>query len=154
MATSLDILLRFGFYKGDGDEADNYMHHVMPGVFPGRGELAQGCVRLVCKGPLNMCPHKSIFSPCFPARTSTGAYLTFETMVEFICMNSYQKLPASWRKHWVIMFCQSSSQGLSLRLLALEEMGMSSVLHHSPCVPNRLSGSASLRCALGDSLLT
>ena len=72
-------------------------------------ELAQRCVRLVCKGPLNMCPHKSLFSPCFPAHPSTGAYLTVETMVEFISMNSYQKLPASWRKHWVIMFCPYSS---------------------------------------------
>ena len=72
-----------------------------------------------------MCHHKSLLSSCFPAGTSIGAYLTVKTMVEFISMNGYQKLPAYLRKHWVIMFCPSSSQGLSLRWLALEERGMS-----------------------------
>ena len=83
------------------------------------------CVSLVCEGLLNTCPRKFFFSSCFPAGTSIGAYLTVETMMEFISMNSYHKLPCSWRKHWVLISCPSSSQGLSLRWLALEERGMS-----------------------------
>ena len=94
------------------------------------------CVSLMCKRLLNMCSHKSLFSSCFPVGTSIGAYLRVKTMVEFISMKSHHDLPASWRKHGVIMSCPSSSEGLSLRRLALEERGVSCVFHHSPCVPN------------------
>ena len=110
------------------------------------------CVSLVCKGLLNTCPHKSLFSSCFPVGTSIGAYLRVKTMVEFISMKSHHDLPASWRKHGVIMSCPSSSQGLSLIWLALEERGMSCVLHCSPCVMNWQAGSSSLMCAPGDTV--
>ena len=127
--------------------------HLRLTSIPRKGvELAQMCVSLVCKGLLNMCHHKSFSSSCFPAGTSIGAYLTVETMVEFISKNSYHKLPCSWRKHWVIMSCPSSSQGLSLRWLVLEERGTSCVLHRSPCVMNWQTGSSSLRCAPGDTV--
>ena len=97
-----------------------------------------------------MYPQKSLFSSCFPAGHSIGAYLTVETMVEFISNKSHHKLPVSWRKNWVIISFPPTSQDLSLSWLALEERRMSCVLHHSPCVPNWQVGSASLRCTPGD----
>ena len=115
-------------------------------------ELAQSCVSLVCKGLLNICLHKFLFSSCFPAGTSTGASITVKNMLEFISMNNFHKLPDSWRKHWVIMPCLPSSQGPSFKLLALEERGMSCGLHCSPCVPNGAAGSARLRGAPGDTV--
>ena len=120
-------------------ENDQYFHE---GV-----DFAQWCVSLVCKSLHNMFPHKSLSSSCFPAGISIGAYLTVETMVEFISMNSYYKLPASCRKHWITMPCLSSPQCFSLRWISLEEGWMNFALHHSSCVPPDLAGSTSLSCA-------
>lgn len=127
--------------------------HLRLTSIPRKGvELAQRCVSLVCKGLINVCPHTSLFSSYFPAGISIGANLTVETTMEFISMKSYHKFPASWRKHWVITSCPSSSHGLSLRWLVLEERGRSCVLHLSPCVMNWQAGSSSLRCAPGDTV--
>ena len=62
-----------------------------------RVQLAQWCVSS-CAQVFSTCTLTN-FSSCFPARLSFAFYLTVETMVEFISMNSYHKLPASWRKH-------------------------------------------------------
>ena len=142
--TSLGVLPRLAFEQCDGDSAEKCMFQVVQGdpmqemtsfgslVFPARGgacpELCEPCVQRSSPHV----PSKSLFSSCFLAGSSLGAYLTAKTMVEFISTNSCHKLPASWTKHCVILSSASSSHGLSLSWLALEERGMDCVFHLSP----------------------
>ena len=64
--------------------------------------LAQSCVSLVWKGLSQHVPLQISFLILFAS--CIAAYVTIETMLEFISMKSYDKIPASWKKHCVIMY--------------------------------------------------
>ena len=70
---------------------------------PRKGWSFPSCVWASCAKVFSICALTNFFSSCFRGRTSFGCYLTVKTMVEFISIYSYHKLPASFGKHWVIM---------------------------------------------------
>lgn len=106
MLTSLGVIPKFGFLQGDGDEASQERNDDLWVIsIPPKGRCLLRVVWASSgKGFLNMCPYKSLFSSCLPAGTSIAAYVTIETMLEFISMKSYDKIPASWKEHCVIMY--------------------------------------------------
>ena len=116
---------------------------------PKKGWSLPSGVWVWCAKVFSTCALISLFSSCFPVSTFFGCYLTVKTTVTFISMNSYHKLPASCRKHWIIMPTHLVHKVSHWDCWLWKIGEMNCVLHHSPFVPNWLAGSASLRCTPG-----